>query len=118
MTRVMMLLVVSLLALGQGAASLRFATNFGSHMVLQQAPKQAMVWGVCSSTPCSGDVNLDVSSGDAKYKKTYAAKTHDKYWTVTLDALEGSKTTAYSLAVSSGNEKASMDDVLFGVSLA
>ena len=35
-------------------AALRFAHSYGDHMVLQQAPKQAIVWGYCGAKGCSG----------------------------------------------------------------
>jgi hypothetical protein len=47
------------------AASLRFSTAYGSHMVLQQAPKTAVVWGYCAPARCA-DVKVTLAAEGKK----------------------------------------------------
>ena len=93
------------------------SATLGSHMVLQRAPQQAVVWGF---TAPGAKVTTTMSSGTTFPQKTLASFVAmagaDGTWRQKLPPTAASK-TAYSFTFASDSaakESASMVDVLFG----
>ena len=51
--------------------SFRFASYYGDHMVLQQAPKKSTVWGYTNTTDMGKIVDIVLTSEDGSHKSTY-----------------------------------------------
>ena len=86
----------------------RFANTQGDHMVLQQAPAKAQVWGfaaagasVTVTSTASGAAPVTVSAGA------------DGTWAAALAPVAAS-TTAVTISASSGGETITLLDVLYG----
>lgn len=99
----------------QDSEKLNFlSATLGSHMVLQRAPQQAVVWGF---TQQGSTVTTTMQmSGDNAPQTFSTVAGPDGTWRQKLPATPASK-NAYSLEFSSDSalkEKASMSDVLFG----
>jgi len=90
--------------------TLRFAHSHGDHMVLQQGPKQAVVWGYCPSSGCEGvTVTLE---GSAPIKAEAGGEVNS--WLAKLPATRGGS-KQYSVKVAdAGGNSATLTDVLFG----
>ena len=94
----------------------RFASSFGSHMVLQQAPSQAQLWGFA---PSANAVRMTVlsSSGAVFHSATATVSRFNAsafLWRVVLPAVTASS-NSYTIAASQGaNASASISDILFG----
>lgn len=82
----------------------RFANFYGDHMVLQQAPRRAIVWGF-------GNVGQSVMlSLNGKVYTTKTAKSGQ--WRITLDAM--SDNGPFTITAKSQNDVITLKDVLFG----
>lgn len=91
---------------------LNFSSTLGSHMVLQQAPAKAAVYGYTGKSSGSQEVGVNVS-GTKSY--TLQATVNNGYWKVYLpqSGVGGSyKITAYCKSGCSGS--ATIDDITFG----
>ena len=92
------------------------SATLGSHMVLQQAPKQAVVWG---HTAPGATVTTTVSGnpyGKGLSETLTTTAEVDGTWRQMLPPVPASK-TPYSFTFASSNstsERAQLDDVLFG----
>lgn len=106
-----------------GSQGLRFARAYGSHMVLQSAPRRANVWG-WASTPSPLTLTLSGPSGKTEHPATmeaYNASESMYTWHVQLPATPAG-VAAYSLSVAPSaasrgglaDVRASITDVLFG----
>ena len=48
-----------------------FASYYGSHMVLQQAPKRAQIWGYAENSQIGQSVELEVNHTSNSYRRVY-----------------------------------------------
>ena len=48
-----------------------FASYYGNHMVLQQAPKRAQIWGYAKNSQIGQSVNLQVNHTSNSYQRVY-----------------------------------------------
>lgn len=88
-----------------------FALMFGSHMVLQQSPQRANVWGWTSSQTTALSLSMTATSGNYTLATTIAPYNSSRStWHVLMPAVAGSA-TAYTLKIGG----AVLEDVLFGV---
>jgi len=90
------------------------SSTLGSHMVLQQAPQQAVVWGF--TAPGAKVTTVMVSARTTQPQTFVCTADSDGTWRQTLPAIAASK-TSYNFSFSSSSpdeEKATMVDVLFG----
>lgn len=88
---------------------LRFATTYGDHMVLQQSPARAVVWGYCGATGCSNvRVQLDNESPQATSVGGLPGT-----WIAKLPATDGGS-ASHNVTVSDGNSSVVLGDILFG----
>ncbi|XP_038123802.1 sialate O-acetylesterase [Cyprinodon tularosa] len=101
------LIVLLLAALHLSDATLRFASYYGDHMVLQKSPQRAVLWGYGPegekvTVYLSGPIQQKVSSVPVK----------EGIWQVTLDPVEaGGPYNVYAISQSSA---CNLTDVLFG----
>lgn len=101
----------------QTHACLQVAPTLGSHMVLQQAPRQAVIYGEASpgdAIKMTLSLTLPPSSGE---NVTTATTTTDFYghWSVQLPPVPGGETSFVVLVVNERTEeRVEMEDVLFG----
>ena len=118
-----MISVLTFAATGFSALpALRFAHSLGDHMVLQQAPKQAIVWGICDPAKCA-DVHVTLAAAAAtdNLSSTVAtsvtiaatAGTVPGTFLVKLPATAGGA-TAHTVTATDGTSTAILTDVLFG----
>ena len=105
------LLVASAVA-GQTAA-LGFATSYGDHMVLQQGPKQAVVWGHCGDAGCAKITITLSSSSSATATSPVQLGGPPGTWIAKLPATAGGD-TPHTVTVTDGTTTAKIEDVLFG----
>lgn len=94
----------------------RFATSFGTHMVLHQAPKTPVVWGYCDPATCASvKVTLQAEGAPVDTVTTVAAQTGGVpgTWLAKLPATPGSD-TPHTVTATDGSSKAEISDVLFG----
>ena len=56
------------------APGLAFASYYGDHMVLQQAPKRAQIWGYANLTDVGKSIILEVTDTEKSYHKMYSSK--------------------------------------------
>ncbi len=101
--------------LGPEAVSLRFATSYGDHMVLQQAPKQPVVWGRCPPTQCA-DVKLSVhaqTTGELVAEVDASVGGEEGTWIAKLPPTPGGD-TPHTITATAGSTTARLTDVLFG----
>lgn len=87
--------------------TLRFASYYGDHMVLQRAPERAVVWGYGPE----GALVTVVLMGPVKQEATIVAVT-EGIWRVTLNPVEPGG--PYNLTVATESDSATLTDVLFG----
>ena len=89
------------------------STTLGDHMVLQRAPRQAIVWGF--TTP-GAKVTTDMAMSGMKGQRMVSVAEHDGTWRQLLPPVVGSKIPWNFTFVSDGpaKETATMTDVLFG----
>lgn len=101
--------MVFLAQLSTTTALTRFARTYSSHMVLQQSPQRAVVWGYYSSSSSTVQLTLDavaVATFPGQVPGTWMAKlppteaSHTAHTLVLLDDLTNTTTT--------------LDDILFG----
>ena len=94
------------------ATTASFALMYSSHMVLQQAPQRANVWGwATSSDPLTLTLTPSSGGGSSQHVATLSQYNSSAYtWSVLLPATPADNTTSYTLAIGA----ASIDDVLFG----
>ena len=79
------------------ADAFRFSSAYGDGMVLQSAPKQAVVWGV---TPFPDD-EVTVHFEGTAIKATTALYGGNRTWKATLPATPASLTETYNISVTS-----------------
>eukprot|EP01012_Entosiphon_sulcatum_P015631 TRINITY_DN20596_c0_g1_i2.p1 TRINITY_DN20596_c0_g1~~TRINITY_DN20596_c0_g1_i2.p1 ORF type:complete len:298 (-),score=48.60 TRINITY_DN20596_c0_g1_i2:797-1657(-) len=101
------LLVLALIA-PTTAAGISFAKAYGDHMVLQQAPLRAVVWG--STSPSN---KITITSTAFSETISAVAGTSGR-WEAVLPAVSASFKAHTITAASSDGSKASLNDVLFG----
>jgi hypothetical protein len=93
------------------------SATLGSHMVLQRAPKQAIVWGFTAPGSTVTTTMNSSACKDAKCTSTFEAIAgKDGTWRQTLPATAASK-TPYTFTFASSNstaERATLTDVVFG----
>uniref|UniRef100_A0A3P9I405 Sialic acid acetylesterase n=1 Tax=Oryzias latipes TaxID=8090 RepID=A0A3P9I405_ORYLA len=100
--------VVLLLAALRGCdGSLRFASYYGDHMVLQKAPQRAVLWGYA---PAGERVTISLS-GPVKQKRACTSATQG-IWRVLLDPVDAGG--PYNVTASTPLSTALLTDVLFG----
>lgn len=87
--------------------TLRFASYYGDHMVLQKSPEQAVLWGY---GPEGAQVTVSLS-GPTKQKTSLITVTKG-IWRVTLEPVEAGGPYNVTAAVQSST--ATLTDVLFG----
>jgi hypothetical protein len=89
----------------------RFSSVYTSNMVLQSAPRRAVVWGFCRSVTDTVSVTFDGSKLEAAvgYRAAGVAT-----WSVTLPATEASFDEHTIVAESSSGDTATISGVLFG----
>ena len=94
------------------ASTASFALMYSSHMVLQQAPQRASLWGwATSSDPLTLTLTPSSGGGSSQHAATLSQYNSSAYtWSVLLPATAADNTTSYTLAIGG----ASIDDVLFG----
>ena len=96
-------------------APFRFALAYGDHMVLQQAPAQASVWGFA---PPSTRVTVTASSGTAPATEAVAVAGSDGTWKAMLPAIPGGSSpytiTAAQDSAAAAPATIALADVLFG----
>eukprot|EP00041_Stephanoeca_diplocostata_P033498 m.1108937 g.1108937 ORF g.1108937 m.1108937 type:complete len:474 (+) comp24352_c0_seq33:177-1598(+) len=101
-----------------GSTSVRFAHSYGSNMVLQRAPKKAVVWGFCSDLgqSCGSSVSVTLASADGASSSTTPASPGGLpgSWLAVLPATKGGVGTSYNITASSQSSSASIGNVLFG----
>ena len=107
----------ALLSVAAGATpeAIRFAHSLGSHMVLQQAPKRAVVWGFCDPSTCAS-VNVSYApSSELSAAQTVSATlgTEAGTFVAKLPSTAGSD-TPYTVVATDGSTSATLTDVLFG----
>ena len=104
---------------------LSFAASFGPHMVLQQAPQAASVWGFAPASSTSVALTLLATaasspSGAARVDAQLARFNSTALtWRAILPPIPAQRTVSgaavsYSLRVDSGTSSEQIDDVLFG----
>ncbi|XP_056622150.1 sialate O-acetylesterase [Triplophysa dalaica] len=91
------------------AEKLRFASYYGSHMVLQKAPAQAVVWGYAEPgaeivLSLCGSLNVPASS----------AHVVNGIWRITLSPVEAGGPYNLTISQSTTNSSVMLTDVLFG----
>eukprot|EP01052_Picozoa_sp_SAG31_P004231 SAG31_NODE_174_length_21353_cov_23.387974_1_plen_204_part_00 len=91
------------------AASFRFSNTHGDHMVLQQAPAKAQVWGFGTAGQ-SVSVVTTAAGGATPVKATVAA---DGTWQVALAPVKAS-VTPVTVTATSGTASIALKDVLYG----
>lgn len=90
-------------------SGLRFANSYGDHMVLQESPARAVVWGYCGPQGCDDvRVSLDGVSNVLASPGGEAGT-----WIAKLPATDGGS-KAHTVIVSDGNQTVTLTDVLFG----
>lgn len=105
--------MLSLPHLAQPNAGLTFALSYGSHMVLQQAPARATVWGFAAT---SEPVTLSLTNTGTGTAFSIKAEPSQKFndsaftWRATLPPTAASD-TPFNLSLAEGE---SLSDVLFG----
>ena len=114
-TRVRSMLLAFFVALPAGQTPIRFAHSLGSHMVLQQAPKRAIVWGFCDPSTCASVQVTLVRFSEPSASQTMSATLGADAGTFVakLPATAGSD-TPYAVVVTDGSTRATITDVLFG----
>lgn len=95
-----------------GAAGLGFATSYGDHMVLQQSPKQAVVWGHCGAAGC-GKITISLAAKSSATSQPAAPGGVPGTWIAKLPAITGGD-TPFTVTVTDGTATATLSDVLFG----
>jgi sialate O-acetylesterase len=120
--------ILTTLMASAASVNFNFASSFGSHMVLQQAPAQATVWGFAPHSSTSAGaitVQLSGSGYNAVVQATLAPfnATADT-WTAVLPAMPAKRTSSgvaeqftLTATLGSGLSAASavtLDDILFG----
>ena len=55
-------------------SGLGFASYYGDHMVLQQAPKRAQIWGYANLTDVGKSVSLEVTDTVKSNHEMYSSK--------------------------------------------
>ncbi|XP_023678267.1 sialate O-acetylesterase [Paramormyrops kingsleyae] len=89
---------------------LRFASYYGDHMVLQQAPESAVLWGYGAS---GSKVVVTVTNGTSNQTKTTYVK--NDIWTVTLEPVKaGGPYSLVATQISNSSMTVKLTDVLFG----
>ena len=101
-----------------------FAASYGSHMVLQQAPARASVWGFAPSDVTAVSVALAGGSGSHKPMQASLQRFNSSAltWSLLLPAIaatrrEDGSAVAYQITASATGKtvtSASIEDVLFG----
>ncbi|XP_071327684.1 sialate O-acetylesterase [Trachinotus anak] len=87
--------------------SLRFASYYGDHMVLQKSPERAVLWGYGPE-----DAQVTVSLSGPKKQKTSPVNVTKGVWRVTLDPVDAGG--PYSVKAAIQGSTAILTDVLFG----
>ena len=99
---------------------LSFSAAYASHMVLQQAPARAVVWGFAPSSTAAAMLTLTSLAGSTVTVATLASfNSTASLWTAKLPPIRASRladgrATSYSLTISAGERHTSISDVLFG----
>lgn len=93
-----------------GDATFRFANYYGDHMVLQQAPASATVWGyvlLCGAVTVTAD-------GKSYMATIIPGLTNMCKWSVRLGPMAGGSTPHVITATSAAHGSIKLSDVLFG----
>ncbi|XP_054884535.1 sialate O-acetylesterase [Poeciliopsis prolifica] len=96
-------------ALHDGDGTLRFASYYGDHMVLQKAPQKAVLWGYYGHE--KEQVVVYLTSSTVLQKVSSAPVTND-IWQVTLEPVDAGG--PYSIYAVTESSICSLKDVLFG----
>ena len=119
-----MLLVQAAAAAAADTARTVFAASYGSHMVLQQAPQQAVMWGFTGKA--KGDIVLSITSIDGVESVPTTVQPYNATadtWRAILPAKLASNNTrttpptpiAHTITLTKGGALgATLEDVLFG----
>ncbi|XP_013395194.1 sialate O-acetylesterase [Lingula anatina] len=94
-------------------ADLSFASHYGDHMVLQQAPKQAMVWGFAKTLGSVVKITVQNDSYSATVQKNPQDNPGPGVWKVLLKPTPSS-TPPVIISVKSVDGQVAIKDVLFG----
>ena len=106
--------------LGADGSQLSFSAAYASHMVLQQAPARAVVWGYAPSSTAAAMLTLTWFAGSTATVATLSSfNSTASLWTAKLPPIKAShrvdgRATSYSLTISTGARHTSISDVLFG----
>ncbi|XP_038017188.1 sialate O-acetylesterase isoform X2 [Motacilla alba alba] len=105
--------LLALLALAPAAAGgmLSFASYYGDHMVLQQKPSGAVVWGH-GELGAMVTLTLSGASGLVIMEKTAQVKGPSGTWTTVLDPMD--RGGPYALTAEQGLENVTLRDIYFG----
>lgn len=115
--------LVALLVTEAGASAgsdLRFALSYGDHMVLQQAPAAAAVWGFTPDGAGAVNVALESAHGSMNVSATVAPYNSTAFtWHAVLPPTKAARggdsaAVAFTVTVRQGVASASIQDVLFG----
>lgn len=90
-------------------STLRFANTYGNHMVLQQAPQRAIIWGFCNEASCNKTKLVVDNNATFIPMVNFETKT----WLVKLPAYKGGP-TSHNITVDDGSNSITLSDVLFG----
>ncbi|KAM4742097.1 sialate O-acetylesterase [Anableps anableps] len=105
---VIILVVILLAALHDSDGTLRFASYYGDHMVLQKSPQKAVLWGY---GPEGKQVAVYLTAATV-LQKVISAPVTDGIWQVTLEPVDAGG--PYSVRAVSDSSICSLTDVLFG----
>ena len=98
--------------------TLSFAASYGSHMVLQQAPAHATVWGFAPASMAALAVTLSLAgAGHQSSVPATLSRFNDTalVWRAELPPVAATEpVSSYTLTVAQGAASATIDDVLFG----
>ncbi|KAG7278504.1 hypothetical protein CRUP_004113 [Coryphaenoides rupestris] len=89
--------------------SLRFASYYGDHMVLQKSPERAVVWGY---GPEGEQVNVTLWGPEGPQSTPPPVTVTQGIWKVTLDPVKPGG--PYSVMAATNNVTVTLSDVLFG----
>ncbi|KAL9825834.1 sialate O-acetylesterase isoform 1-T1 [Geothlypis trichas] len=105
--------LLALLALAPAAAGgmLSFASYYGDHMVLQQKPAGAVVWGH-GELGAMVTLTLSGASGLVVMEKTAQVKGPSGTWTIVLEPMDHGG--PYALTAEQGLENVTLRDIYFG----
>ncbi|XP_067674175.1 sialate O-acetylesterase-like [Haliotis asinina] len=113
MTMFSLVIIISLVsyqATSAAVGAFRFASSYGDHMVLQQAPKQATVWGFASAA--GETVTVQISGKGSVTTTATQGDNGTVVWYAQLPPVNAGG--PYTITATSTEGKLTLSDVLFG----